>query len=195
MKNLVFILLLLIFNAGFAQSPDTKEFSDVCSKHYENALSNIQAENYKEAEEYLLLAIENSADSIETSRYYYTLSMVDFQQKQPEECKGNALKALDFNPANGKAYIIIGKAYVTFSKDYGCFKETVEESVVFCAAVDKLIQAKTVDTTLTKEANELIDVYSNYFPDCNDFWQTDIENKKHFIECWIQEETVIRCRK
>ncbi|MBI9066930.1 MAG: hypothetical protein JEZ09_06535 [Salinivirgaceae bacterium] len=195
MKYLLAFLCVLNCYTSFSQNIDTIPTHNNTNTYYETAVNYMKSENYKLAEQQLFLAINHSPDSLNISKYYHALSLINLQQKQPEDCKKHALLALDYNPKFGEAYITIGKAYAAYGKDCECLKEPIEWALTYCAAVDKFEEAKRVDTSLIQEANELIELYSNYFPDCHPYWIDEWDNKKFKIECWIQEVTVIRCRK
>jgi hypothetical protein len=82
------------------------------------------------------------------------------------------------------------------SSSYICNKDELQQKAVFWIAVDQFINAKTIDTSLTDEANELINRYSQYFPNAEDaFFYGVQEGQEYSVGCWINEKTRARVRK
>jgi hypothetical protein len=105
-----------------------------------------------------------------------------------------ALEAAGLSPGWGMPYILIGNLYA--SSSYICDEDELQQKSVFWIAVDQFIKAKTTDTSLTIEANELIRKYTQYFPDAEDeFFYGINEGQEYNVDCWINEKTKVRIRK
>lgn len=105
-----------------------------------------------------------------------------------------ALEAADYSPGWGGPFILIGNLYA--SSSYICNEDELRQKSVFWVAVDQFIKAKTIDTSLTSEANELINRYTQYFPDSEDaFFYRISEGQEYNVGCWINEKTRVRIRK
>lgn len=104
-----------------------------------------------------------------------------------------AYDALEFNPNNGAAYILIGQLYASSAQNI--FPETEKRGLVFCAAVDKMQRAKSVDPSVTSEANRYINQYSGYFMDTETAFMMGIKaGESVFIPGWIGESTTVRLK-
>ena len=72
-------------------------------------------------------------------------------------------------------------------------KDELQQKAVFWIAVDQFITAKTIDTSKTIEADELINRYSQYFPNAEvAFFYGVHEGQEYTVGCWINEKTIVR---
>ena len=154
----------------------------------------IKREEYNKAAEYLIKAIELQTNNEDKSSYYYQLALIEFTKfEQYSKAREHALKASELKPGWGDPYILIGNLYASSSKL--CGENEFEKSTVFWAAVDKYIKAKSIDESKTAEANELINRYTQYFPNVEDaFFYGFQEGQDYTVGCWINEKTKIRTR-
>lgn len=149
--------------------------------------------DYKAAIEALDCAIELEEDTEKKAEYtmlkadYYQL-LGDFSTSRAE-----ARKALKLKPGWGEPYIHIGKLYA--SSGSRCGPGTGWDSqVVTWAAIDKFQQAKSVDPSVSEEAQKLINKYWQYMPKKSDcFFKGFNEGQAFTVGCWIQEATTCRC--
>ena len=136
-------------------------------------------------------ACELQEDNIAKSQYYYEWSQVVFAQKSFQRVRELANLALKANPANGKAYLAIGKAYAADAQNIG--QEQVEHNATYWAAVDKFTKAKQVDPSCEAEANDLINTYKKHFPNKEEAFMFGIqEGSSVTVGGWINEKTTAR---
>ncbi len=104
-----------------------------------------------------------------------------------------ALSAIEQDPSSGVPYILIGHIYAAASKS--CSEDEFEQKSVYWAAVDKFAKAKSVDASLTDQANELIETYKPHFPDNETIFFYGLKiGDNYTIKCWINEVTTVRSR-
>lgn len=147
--------------------------------------------DFKRASEYLLEAISLQTDLNEKSKYYLELATITYKDlKNLRLGREYALKALEANPQNGLAYMLIGNIYIL---DKECLTDDFARKAIYWIVVDKYAQAKSVDPSLADEANRLIDIYSVYFPD-NEliFFHGYSIGETYTFNCWFNERTRIR---
>jgi len=156
---------------------------------------NLETNNIEKAKQYLKEAIGLEEDTEIKAKYYTKLALLSFSEKKYQEVKSISLKALALNPNCGTAYIFIGKAYAASANTYG--KNAFEHSTVYWAAVDKFVKAKKVDPSKAEEANNLINIYSAYFPNKEEiFFQNEVSiGAAYKIGGWINETTKVREKK
>lgn len=143
------------------------------------------------AKDYYLKAIEIETDNVQKSKYYYQLAAIALEEKSMPNVKKYCNEAITYDPNYGAAYILLGNAYASSSGS--CGSSNFQKAAVFLAAVDKFIKAKSVDESVTSEANNLISKYSNYFPNQEDaFFEGYTDGQSYKIGCWIDETTTIR---
>ena len=136
-------------------------------------------------------ACELQEDNVAKSQYYYEWSQVVFAQKSFQRVRELANLALKANPANGKAYLAIGKAYAADAQNIG--QEQVEHNATYWAAVDKFTKAKQVDPSCEAEANDLINTYKKHFPNKEEAFMFGIqEGSSVTVGGWINEKTTAR---
>ncbi len=105
--------------------------------------------------------------------------------------KAEVYKALDIKKGWGKAYITLGNIYVSGAKKCG---NAFQQSAVFWVAVDTFKKALN-DEKYRDNASRSINTYSKQFPNkeaC--FFNGLEEGQKYFVECWINQSTIVRTR-
>ncbi len=124
--------------------------------------------------------------------YQYTIAQIYYSKLgNYPRTKTHALNSLEFNPANGKAHMIIGLAYAGAK---GIFDDPVLSKTVYWVAVDRLVRAKQVDSSLAEDVDKLIATYSRHFPSKEDiFFKPELQDGKSFyVGGWIGESTICR---
>ena len=154
---------------------------------------SLQNKDYGAAMEYYEEAARLEEDKEKASGYMMTLSQIMFSQRRYSQARQAAYEALEFKPNNGDAYILIAKMYASSAQ--GIFSESEKRGLVFSAAVDKLLRAKSVDPSVSTEANNLIRQYSGYYMDKQDAFMMGLtEGESIFVPGWIGETTTIRTK-
>lgn len=153
----------------------------------------VTKENYSKAVVYYKEAIEKEQDPLNKAEYYYQLGWITFAKfDDPQTAKKYALQAINLRPGWGEPYILIGDTYLTGKN---CFTDEFEKNTIYWAAVDKFIQAKSVDPSVSEKANERIQIYSSYFPDVETiFFYSLKDGDPYTVGCWINEKTIVRSR-
>jgi len=137
--------------------------------------------------EFYKKAIELSDDNELKAKYYYELAIIS--SNSPATARSYALKATGLKPAWGKPYILIGKLYASS----GCGDNKFTKGAAFWAATDQFIKAKSVDPSVSSEANKLISAYKAYLPGKEDaFAYNVVEGAPVKIGCWINVTTKAR---
>jgi tetratricopeptide (TPR) repeat protein len=151
--------------------------------------------DYKKAVEFLIEGVTRGEDTEEKANMYYELAYIHYVHiKDFTKSRNYARQAIELRPNWGDPYILIGKLYIDNRQSIS--EKPFEQDAVFWAAVDKFIQAKTVDPEQSKRANELINQYSQHFPVQDDvFMWTFKDGQKYKVGGWINELTTVRSRK
>jgi tetratricopeptide (TPR) repeat protein len=148
---------------------------------------------YDRAVEYYKEAIDREEDASNKADYYYQLAfIINAEMNQPQLARSYALEAVKLRPDWGEPLILIGDTYAAANN---CFENDFEKATVYWAAVDKFIQAKSIDTEVSEKADERINTYQNYFPDVETiFFYSLAEGDTYTIGCWINETTKVRAK-
>ncbi|MBU1014425.1 MAG: hypothetical protein KKG99_15610 [Bacteroidetes bacterium] len=150
----------------------------------------LKSENINEALRYLTEATALQ-DTDDLALIYFYMARCNQSLNKYAEARKNALKAIDYKPNYGEAYILIGDLYGMTAKD--CGDNELTSRVGYWAAVDKYEKAKQVDPELAEIANDRIRKYAIHFPTTETiFFYNYQEGDMYKIECWINETTKIR---
>jgi len=149
---------------------------------------------YSKAVEYYQQAIKLDSLNDKKAQYYYEMAIITGTKLgQPSAARNYAYKAAELRKGWGKPYILVGQLYAQNAKD--CGDDAYYQSLVYIAAVDKFIQARSMDADCADEANKLINSYSSMYPSKEDmFFHGDNEGKSYTIGCWINESIKIKVR-
>jgi tetratricopeptide (TPR) repeat protein len=138
-----------------------------------------------------IIQIDNDRDQV---RAYLLLAKAYSNENKFTEARNAAKKALDINPEEGKAYILIGYMYAMSAKNCGDDPQ-VSQKAAYWAAVDKFRKAKEVDASCAADADRLVSTYSQHFPSGDDLFFVGVaEGSTYRVGCWIQENTIVRKR-
>lgn len=151
---------------------------------------SIKKKDYSKAVGFYEEATKLAAKNADKAEYQYKVAQLQSNLDNYSKAREAARNSIEFNPGNGKPYILIGKLYAGST----VFDDPVLKKTVYWAAVDKFIRAKQVDPSCADEANELIRSYSRYFPSKDDmFFKPELgEGKSFYVGGWIGETTTCR---
>jgi hypothetical protein len=136
---------------------------------------------------------QNNRDIEPSARSSYYLAVLYASREDFAAARNLALEAAGLRPGWGDPYLLIGKLYASSSNI--CNENELQQASVFWVAVDQFITAKTVDPSKTIEADELINIYSQYFPNAEvAFFYGAQGGQEYTVGCWINEKTIIRIR-
>ncbi|MBP8790294.1 MAG: tetratricopeptide repeat protein [Breznakibacter sp.] len=149
--------------------------------------SNRALEFYKEA-------VELETEPVQKSKFLYEMGLISMSHENYQMARSYANKALELRSDWGAPYILIGKLYAAGAKNIGT--KEFEKKAGYWVAVDKFYKAKTVDATITQEANELINLYSQYFPGSEELFFEGIQDGATYtVGGWIGEKTTVRAKR
>ncbi len=154
---------------------------------------NVKKENYTDAAKYLEEALPLLEADEDKEQAYFLLANIYNIKANYVKARSMARKAIEINPNNGEAYMLIGDMYGATAKDC-VYKGKIKGG--YWAAVDKFIKAKQVDPSVAEKANSRIATYSQHFPAVADIFFVDLNEGDSFtVECWIKETTKVRAAK
>ncbi len=135
------------------------------------------------------------SDNEVDAEYYFEVATYFFKKAgRPDEAVKAAKEsaALSQNFA-GKAYFLIGTAWGMLK----CQGNEVDTRAQYWVAVDYLIKAKNADSSLTEEANNMINQYTQYFPKQSVAFMYDVlDGSTYTVSCGgMRENTKVRTQK
>lgn len=154
---------------------------------------SLRDKDYDTALKYYEQAAELETDKKKASDYMMQLAGILSNQRNFVKARQAAYEALEYNPNNGEAYILIAQLYASSANNI--FPEPEKAGLVYLAAVDKLQKARSVDPSVAEKANSLINRYSAAFMDTETAFMMGFKSGESvFIPGWIGENTTVRLR-
>ena len=135
-------------------------------------------------------AFDQETDNVKKGEIAFKAANVLASAKRLAAARNYANKAIQANPNYGAPYMLIASLY---AGNYKWTDEMALNKCTFFLAIDKLQRAKAVDSSVTEEANKLIQSYSAYAPEAKDLFMLGYKvGDRINIGGWIGESTTIR---
>lgn len=149
---------------------------------------------YSQAVNYFEEYIKSTDDNEKKAKYALLIAKIYYGDlRNFSQSRKWAYEAAKYKKGWGDPYILIGKLYASSGPLCGPGRGFASQ-VVTWPAIDKFAYAKSIDPSVSGEANRLINQYTKYMPSNEDIFQrTEIkEGSSYFVGCWIQESTRVR---
>lgn len=149
--------------------------------------------DYDKANKFYEEAIKLSTKPEERSEVYYNMATMAYEQKQFGRARQFCMKSMEERPNFGTPMLLIATMYAATAPSIYP-SDPVMQQIVYCLVVDKAMRAKSIDPSISDDANKLIGMYSRYFPRKEDvFLHPDLTEGQSFtVGGWIGETTTIR---
>jgi tetratricopeptide (TPR) repeat protein len=182
--------------AYFAAANYAHQIQPTYESAFGQAGAAIKKKDNATAEKYLLEALELTSDDSQKSTINYAIATMAFGGNNYQKARTFAQRALDGNPNNGKAMIIIGLAYGNTAQSVYP-NDAVLRKMVYVLAVDKFERARQLDPSCADDANRYANQYRNQFPTTEEvFMHPDLTEGSPFtVGGWINERTTVRVRR
>ncbi len=142
------------------------------------------------AMEYFKKAIDQETDSYSKAKYALRVAEILRKKGRLSEARSYAYKSIEYQPTMGRAYLLIASMYASSANS--CGTDVVSKRMVYVAALDKAIKAKSVDPSISSLANRFIASYSENVPQKKDLFIAGVESgSRHKIGCWINETVIV----
>lgn len=149
-----------------------------------------QRDDMNKALEFYNQAIELDDDKSSIANTYYTMATLYMSKENYDKSRSSLQKAISNNPNYGDAYILMAQLYAINHK---WSNESALDRCAYFAVLDKLEQAKRVDSSVAERANELIAQYKKQTPQPEDLFMFGYKAGDPIeIKGWINETTTIR---
>ena len=145
------------------------------------------------AMEYFKQAVDQETDSYKKAKYLLTVGQILSKKGRKSEARTYAYRALKNAPTMGRAYLLIAGMYASSANS--CGTDVVSKRMVYVAALNKALKAKSIDPSISRLANRYIKSYSHNLPSTKDLHAATIDvGSSHRIGCWIQETVRVRSK-
>jgi tetratricopeptide (TPR) repeat protein len=151
---------------------------------------SVVKKNYSTAIRYYTIATSRDTLSDRKGETFYKIAGCHQSLGNSEASRNFALKAASSKSGWGDPYILIGDLYANTK---GCGTNEFEVKTVYWAAIDKYMQAITIDPSVSEKANKRINTYKDFAPDKTlTFTYGFLEKPNVEVGCWIKESATIR---
>jgi len=163
------------------------------SSAYGLARMYLKTQDLDKAVEYYNEAISLEEDPEQKGTFHYQLGLIMYNKGKLADARSNARKAIELRSDWGEPYILIGNLYAQSAKNFG--SNEFEHKTAYWAAVDQFVKAKSVDSNSAAKANELIKLYSQYFPGTEEIFFNGLTvGSSYKLGGWINTSTKVRAK-
>ncbi|THV61677.1 hypothetical protein EZV76_04915 [Flagellimonas alvinocaridis] len=127
-------------------------------------------------------AVELETDSYKKSNILYKIATI-VRKSSKSQGRSYALKAVDANPANGKAYLLIANLYAGSAND--CGTSAFEKRAIYWKAADMARKAGRVDPSLSGHASQTAASYDAKAPTKEMIFSSGMAGKTISFSCWV----------
>jgi len=154
----------------------------------------IAKSDFPRAATYLKMAVlGEDIDSETRAEWFYELAVVSTANKDYCEAIVYAENAIAYKSDYGKAYMVLGDAIIASRDNLG---DDFEKRTAFWVAADKYTKAKSVDPSVTADANKKLNDYKSQYPNHEEVFFRDIKDGDSYqVKGCINEYTTVRSRK
>lgn len=128
-------------------------------------------------------ALTLETDSNKKSNIAYKVAVINKRKGSKSNARRYAQKAIDFNPSNGKAYLLIANLYATSAN--ACGSTTFEKRAIYWKAADMASRAGRVDPSLSRASGQAVASYSAKAPTKEMIFSSGMAGKTVSFNCWV----------
>ncbi|MDX1363725.1 tetratricopeptide repeat protein [Arenibacter latericius] len=164
-----------LFEAQLAMEPSASAYM------YGGALKN-NAGDTKGAIADFNKALELETDPKKKSNIAYRIA-TSYRRSSKSTARSYAQKAIDANPANGKAYLLIASLYASSANE--CGSTPFEKRAVYWKAAEMARQAGRVDPAVRGSSAQAARSYDAKAPSKTDIFNSGMSGKTVTFSCWV----------
>lgn len=127
-------------------------------------------------------ALGLETDANKKSKIAYKVATI-YRRGSKGTARKYAQKAINANPSNGKAYLLIANLYATSANQ--CGTTTFEKRAIYWKAADMARKAGRVDPSLSSKANKSAASYSAKAPTKEMIFTAGMAGKTVSFSCWV----------
>ncbi len=179
-------------------SPEMQALNDAYEKNCKTTTGPtcndlLRDAKYRDAISCLESAIEKMDSKNDKAQYKLFIAKIYYAHlKNFSKARQYAQQAANLRSGWGEPYMLIGTLYASSGPRCGPGRGW-DSQIVTWPAIDMWRKAKSIDGSVSGEANRLINTYLQYMPDRGEIHQRTLkEGDSFFVPCWIQRSTTIR---
>ena len=128
-------------------------------------------------------ALSLETDSYKRSNIAYKVAVINKRKGKKSTAKKYAQKAIEFNSANGRAYLLIANLYASSAN--ACGTTTFEKRAIYWKAADMARKAGRVDPSISGTANKSATSYAAKAPTKEMIFSSGMAGKTVSFKCWV----------
>jgi tetratricopeptide (TPR) repeat protein len=138
-------------------------------------------------------AIESATDADTKATMMFAIASIEFRKLNLySQARSTAFAAAKLKSGYGRPYLLIGDMYAKTARSCG---DAFNQRLCILAAMDKYNQAKSVDPSLSGEANDKLSHFYGSVPDKSEaFMRGYAEGQTLNCGCWIGESVRLRVK-
>lgn len=127
-------------------------------------------------------AVDLESDKYKKSELLYKVA-TSYSRTSKSNARNYAQKAIDANPSNGKAYMLIAHLYANSAND--CGESAFEKRAIYWKAADVARQAGRVDPSLSGKSSQAVNSYMSKAPSKEMIFSSGMSGKTVTFNCWV----------
>ncbi|WP_273568151.1 tetratricopeptide repeat protein [Maribacter halichondriae] len=128
-------------------------------------------------------ALSLETDGKKKSNIAYKVAVINKRKGSKSTARKYAQAAIDSNPANGRAYLLIANLYATSAND--CGSTPFEKRAMYWKAADMARKAGRVDPSLSSSASQSAASYAAKAPTKEMIFSAGMAGKTVSFSCWV----------
>lgn len=158
------------------------------SAKYLGQLAGHKGETTK-ALDYYKQSAELESDKLDKARIYFLIANNYKKKSRLSQARNYYRKALQNNPALGKAHLQIASMYAQSVNN--CGETDFEKRAVYWVAAQEAEAAGRVDPSVKTTANQTAEAYRGRAPQAKDIFNEEMAGKTLQIKCWINKSVKV----
>ena len=106
-----------------------------------------------------------------------------YARSSKSTARNYAQKAIDANPSNGKAYLLIATLYANSAND--CGDSAFDKRAIYWKAAEVARQAGRVDPSLSGRSGQAVNSYMSKAPSKEMIFNSGMSGKTVTFNCWV----------
>ncbi|SDL72484.1 tetratricopeptide repeat protein [Kriegella aquimaris] len=128
-------------------------------------------------------AMSLQTDGKKKSGIAYKVAVINKRKGSKSTSRKYAQMAIDADPSNGRAYLLIASLYASSANE--CGSTTFEKKAMYWKATDMAVRAGRVDPALSSSANQAAASYRAKAPSKTEIFNSGNAGKTISFSCWV----------
>lgn len=128
-------------------------------------------------------ALSLETDGVKKSKIAMKVATINKRKGSKSTARSYAQKAIDANPSNGRAYLLIANLYNSSAN--GCGSTPFEKRAIYWKAAEIASQAGRVDPSVRSSANQAVASYKAKAPSKEMIFSSGMAGKTVTFSCWV----------